>query len=106
MPVLGHRSLYSGNLSACLGTIPDNICQDGQMACISANSAKHNRGGQHPLCKDSHLAYAYSELIYQVGLPCLTFYHTILTFSSVVRSLDLKTRGCGFDSQAGQPNNY
>ena len=26
--------------------------------------------------------------------------------SSVVRVLDLKTRGCGFDSWAGQPNNY
>ena len=26
--------------------------------------------------------------------------------SSVVRALDLKTRGCGFDSRAGKPNNY
>ena len=26
--------------------------------------------------------------------------------SSVVRALDLKTRGCGFDSRAGQPYNY
>ena len=25
---------------------------------------------------------------------------------SFARTLDLKTRGCGFDSQAGQPNNY
>ena len=25
--------------------------------------------------------------------------------TSVVRALDLKTGGCGFDSQAGQPNN-
>ena len=26
--------------------------------------------------------------------------------NSVVRALDLKTRGCGFDSWAGQPKNY
>ena len=26
--------------------------------------------------------------------------------NSVGRALDLKTRGCGFDSGAGQPNNY
>ena len=26
--------------------------------------------------------------------------------SSVITVLDLKTRGCGFDSRAGQPNNY
>ena len=26
--------------------------------------------------------------------------------SSVFRALDFKTRGCGFDSQAGQPNDY
>ena len=26
--------------------------------------------------------------------------------SSVVRTLDLKTRGCGFDSRTGQPYNY
>ena len=29
-----------------------------------------------------------------------------IPYSSVVRALDLKTRGCGFDSQAGQSNNY
>ena len=26
--------------------------------------------------------------------------------SSMVRALDLKTRGCGFDSWTGQPNNF
>ena len=26
--------------------------------------------------------------------------------AQLVRALDLKTRGCGFDSRAGQPNNY
>ena len=26
--------------------------------------------------------------------------------SSVVRVLDFKTRGCGLDSRAGQPNSY
>ena len=26
--------------------------------------------------------------------------------AQLVRALDLKTGGCGFDSRAGQPNNY
>ena len=26
--------------------------------------------------------------------------------AQLVRTLDLKTRGCGFDIQVGQPNNY
>ena len=32
--------------------------------------------------------------------------HATSPLSSVVRALDLKTRGCGFYSWAGQPNNY
>ena len=33
-----------------------------------------------------------------VGLPA--------RIAQLVRALDLKTRGCGFDSRAGQSNNY
>ena len=31
---------------------------------------------------------------------------TSACIAQLVRALDLKTRGCGFDSGAGQPNNY
>ena len=39
-------------------------------------------------------------------LPLATVRILISPHSSVDRALDLKTRGCGFDSLAGQPNNY
>ena len=47
-----------------------------------------------PAVKPSYISCHWTETL-------VTSLHSL-----VVRALDLKTQGCGFDSRAGQPNNH
>ena len=44
--------------------------------------------------------------VYQVAKILISDLDRAVNIAQLVRALDLKTQGCGFDSQAGQPNNY
>ena len=56
--------------------------------------------GQHGGQKQSHSNSVVVTLQVKKSFPI------IICIAQLVRVLDLRTRGCGFDSQAGQSNNY
>ena len=78
------------------------LIDENNIAFVLQNSHHAIHSGYYFYVTESH----YDSVLLDIAFAQLDTLDVTSPHSSVVRALDLETRGCGFHSRACQPNNY